>query len=152
MTNPISTPRAPQRADLPEKYRRTRLVANVREAIQTLPFYFGSKTVIEGLDAGDLFSLNSVLGGTIEVQTVSTLNRIRNVWDPNDEWAEYGFERFSQTFPDVRLVNRREVIVTSVMGIELKGWYLLAKEKAPSYRYTATRAACSEFDLLVVVP
>jgi hypothetical protein len=108
--------------------------------------------VIEGLDAGDLFSLNTVLGGTIEVQTVSALNRIRNVWDPDGEWADYGFERSSQTFPDVRLVNRRDVAATPVFGMELKGWYLLAKEKAPSYRYTATRDACSEYDLLVVVP
>ena len=34
----------------------------------------------------------------------------------------------------------------------MKGWYLLAKERAPSYRYTATREACSKYDLLVVVP
>jgi hypothetical protein len=108
--------------------------------------------MVEGLDAGDLFSLNAVLGGTIEVQTVNTLNRIRNVWDPDNEWGDYGFERFSQTFPDVRLVNRRDVTATPVLGIELKGWYLLAREKAPSYRYTAAPAACSEFDLLVVVP
>lgn len=125
---------------------------NVREAIAALPFYFESKTVIEGLDASDLFSLNSVLGGTIEVQTVSTLNRIRNVWDPDEDWTDYGFERFSQTFPDVRLVNRRDAEAAPVLGIELKGWYLLSKEKAPSYRYTAARAACSEYDLLVVVP
>lgn len=128
------------------------MIKYVKEAIRALPFYFESKTVIEGLDASDLFSLNAVLGGTIEVQTVNTLNRIRNVWDPDDEWADYGFERFSQTFPDVRLVKRRDVTASPVLGIELKGWYLLAKEKAPSYRYTATRDACSEYDLLVVVP
>ena len=142
----------PRRVTLPEDDKRTRLVANVREALQALPFYFESKTVIAGLEAGDLFSLNSVLGGTIEIQTVNTLNRIRNVWDPDDEWVEYGFERFSQTFPDVRLVNRRDPTADPIMGIELKGWYLLAKEKAPSYRYTATRDACSIYDLLVVVP
>lgn len=153
VTQPItSPPAAPQRASLPEGETRSRLVDNVREAIRALPFYFESKTMIEGLDAGDLFSLNSVLGGTIEVQTVHTLNRIRNVWDPDDEWSDYGFERFSQTFPDVRLVNRRDATATPVLGLELKGWYLLAKEKAPSYRYTATRDACSEYDLLVVVP
>jgi hypothetical protein len=124
----------------------------VHQALHALPFYFESKTVIEGLDAADLFSLNSVLGGAIEVQTVNTLNRIRNVWDPENEWAEYGFERFSQTFPDVRLVNRRDPTATPAMGVELKGWYLLAKEAAPSYRYTATKDACSDYDLLVVVP
>lgn len=153
MTQPTpQVPSAPTRAELPEGDQRKQLLANVREAIRALPFYFESKTVIEGLDASDLFSLNSVLGGTIEVQAVSTLNRIRNVWDPENQWAEYGFERFSQTFPDVRLVSRRDVTATPVLGIELKGWYLLAKEKAPSYRYTATPDACSEYDLLVVVP
>jgi hypothetical protein len=104
--------------------------------------------VIEGLDASDLFSLNSVIGGTIEVQTVSTLNRIRNVWDPDNDWADYGFERFSQTFPDVRLVNRRDVTATPVLGMELKGWYLLAKEKAlrpiatPRHRMPAQSTTC----------
>jgi hypothetical protein len=142
----------PHRTVLPEGEPRSRLAENIREAIRALPFYFESKTVIEGLDAGDLFSLNSVLGGTIEVQAVSTLNRIRNVWDPDDEWIGYGFERFSQTFPDVRLVNRRDVAAQPIIGIELKGWYLLSKERAPSYRYTATRNACSEYDLLAVVP
>lgn len=154
VTQQPSTPQAPvpQRAVLPSGDRRTHLVEHVTEAIRALPFYFDSKTVIEGLDAGDLFSLNSVLGGTIEVQAVNTLNRIRNVWDPDDQWSEYGFERSTQTFPDVRLVNRRDAAAAPVLGIELKGWYLLAKEKAPSYRYTATRDACSEYDLLVVVP
>lgn len=154
MTQQSSTPQPPLpvRAVLPRDDRRTHLVEHVTEAIHALPFYFDSKTVIEGLDAGDLFSLNSVLGGTIEVQTVNALNRIRNVWDPDNEWTEYGFERSTQTFPDVRLVSRRDIAAVPVLGIELKGWYLLAKEKAPSYRYTATRDACSVFDLLVVVP
>lgn len=150
--NDAAPPAQPKRAELNDDEPRGRLVKNVREAIHALPFYFESKTVVEGLDAGDLFSLNSVLGGTIEVQTVNTLNRIRNVWDPDDDWVDYGFERFSQTFPDVRLVNRRDITAQPILGIELKGWYLLAKEKAPSYRYTATRDACSIYDLLVVVP
>ena len=121
------------------------------EAIQALPFHFQSETVIEGVEALDLFSLNSVLGGTIEIQTVETLNRLRSVWDPDGEWADYGFRRFAQAFPDVRLVHHRNV-EDPAMGIELKGWYLLAKEAQPSFRYTATKSACSPFDLLVVVP
>ena len=132
--------------------REGRLYANVRDALAALPFHFDSKTNIEGLDAGDLFSLNSVLGGTIEVQVVSTLNRIRSVWDPDNEWEAYGFRRFSQTFPDVRLVDSSDVSAVPVLGIELKGWYLLAKEQAPSYRFTATKEACAPVDLLAVVP
>ena len=38
------------------------------------------------------------------------------------------------------------------MGIELKGWYLLAKEQQPTYRFTVTADACNPWDLLVVVP
>lgn len=39
-----------------------------------------------------------------------------------------------------------------MLGIELKGWYLLAKEGEPSFRYKVSPAACSVYDLLVVVP
>lgn len=39
-----------------------------------------------------------------------------------------------------------------LLGLELKGWYLLSKEREPSYRFTATPLAASEWDLLVVVP
>jgi hypothetical protein len=38
------------------------------------------------------------------------------------------------------------------MGIELKGWYVLAKEKEPSFRYKVTLTVCAPADLLVVVP
>lgn len=85
--------------------------------------------------------MNSVLGGTIEIQTVQNLNRLREVWDPNDQFPDYGFERFSQTFPDVRLVTRSESKPSPILGVELKGWYLLSREGEPSFRYTATREA-----------
>ncbi|HWG72786.1 MAG TPA: hypothetical protein VG184_01895 [Acidimicrobiales bacterium] len=124
----------------------------MKDALRALPAYFGSGTHIEGLEAGDLFNLNSVLGSSIEVQVVDTLNRIRKVWDPDDEWPEYRFERSSQTFPDVRLVARPGGGVSVVLGIELKGWYLLAKESEPSFRYKVAPSACSEFDVMAVVP
>jgi len=38
------------------------------------------------------------------------------------------------------------------MGIELKGWYLLAKEGEPSFRFQVTPRACAIQDLVVVVP
>jgi hypothetical protein len=38
------------------------------------------------------------------------------------------------------------------MGIELKGWYLLSKEGVGSFRFQVTPAACSEFDLIMIVP
>jgi len=77
---------------------------------------------------------------------------MRSVWDPDDHYADYYFERQAQTFPDVRLVRRSTSSAEVAMGIELKGWYLLAKENMPSLRYKVTPAACAELDLVVVVP
>lgn len=85
---------------------RTKLCDRVQDALLALPGYFDSTTNIEGLAATDLFSLNTVLGATIEVQVVQTLNRMRDVWDPNDEWALYRFDRQAQTFPDVLFRSR----------------------------------------------
>jgi hypothetical protein len=77
---------------------------------------------------------------------------MRGVWDPDEEWLGYRFERQSQTFPDVRLIRRGLAEPDIAMGIELKGWYILSKEGAPSLRFQTTAAACSEFDLIAVVP
>lgn len=133
--------------------RRTRLVERVRDAILALPGYFDSHTNIEGVAATDLFALNTVLGATIEVQVVHSLNRMRDVWDPMDEWPLYTFERQAQTFPDVLLRKRLRTSGYDVaLGVELKGWYVLAKEGVPSFRFTVTPHACTDWDLLVVVP
>ena len=129
-----------------------RLVANVTDALMALPTYWQTQTTIEGIEAGDLFGLNGALGGTIEINVVATLNRIRKVWDPNDEWPGYGFVRNSQSFPDVRLVGYEAGELVNAFGIELKGWYLLAKEGEPSFRYKVCPEACEEHDLLVIVP
>ena len=132
---------------------RAALVKQVRDALLALPIHFRSVTNMEGLNATDLFALNTVLGATIEVQVVEALNRMRDVWDPDDQWPLYEFERQAQTFPDVLLRRRSEDSAHDIaLGIELKGWYLLAKEAEPSFRYRVTPAACSGQDLLVVVP
>jgi len=130
----------------------------VREALRALPGYFSSATNIEGLAATDLFAVNTVLGATIEVQVVETLNRIRDVWDPDDEWPLYSFERQAQNFPDVLLKRqpKREGGASEAtdvaLGIELKGWYILSKEGEPSFRYKVTPDACADWDILAVVP
>ena len=101
--------------------------------------------------ATDIFTLNTALAATIEDSMVKTLNDLRSVWDPGDEYETYAFVRQPQTFPDVvlrQIDNGRDVL----LGIELKGWYLLAKEEVPTYRFTVTEAACNTHDLLVVVP
>ena len=117
-----------------------------------LPSYFESDTTITGIQATDLFALNSVLSASIEVQVVRTLNNMRSVWDPTGSWQTYSFERQSQTFPDVRLVSRDGDSLNIAMGIELKGWYLLSKEGEPSLRFATTPAACADHDLIAVVP
>ncbi|MDE0478064.1 MAG: hypothetical protein OXI17_16175 [Gammaproteobacteria bacterium] len=130
-----------------------KLVGNVKNALRALPAYFRTSTRIEGLDGGELFNLSAVLGSAIEVQVVETLNRIRDVWDPDDRWPRCRFVRSSQTFPDVRLLSQGENgRVDNVLGIELKGWYLLSKETEPSFRFTVTPDACAPQDLLVVIP
>ncbi|WP_156427661.1 hypothetical protein [Thiohalocapsa sp. ML1] len=150
MPNP---PAAPTRTSIPTgNSALAKLLDNVKDALRAIPVYYESGTHIEGLEAVDLFNLNSVLGSSIEIQVVDTLNRVRKVWDPDDEWPEHNFERSSQTFPDVRLISRTGGEINTVLGVELKGWYLLAKEGVPSFRYKVTPAACSEYDLLVVVP
>lgn len=146
-------PSRPEPHDFADDEASGKLVRNVRAALYALPAYFQSGTRLEGLDGGELFSLSGVLGGAIEHQVVETLNRIREVWDPDDEWPRHQFVRFAQTFPDVRLQAYNDDGEPSVaLGIELKGWYLLSKEREPSFRYSVTPSACSARDLLVVVP
>jgi hypothetical protein len=129
---------------------------NVREALFALPTYFRSDTSIEGILATDIFTLNAAFGATIEDQVVSTLNRMREVWDPGEKFMYHRFVRQPQTFPDVLL--RRDTSGTdergseTLLGIELKSWYLLAKEGEPSFRFQVTPAACAKQDLIVVIP
>ena len=149
---PIDTPR-PQRAVFEEDDELANLTRNVSEALGALPVYFRTATRIEGLAVGELFSLSAVLGSSIESQVVETLNGIREVWDPDNRWPRHRFVRFAQAFPDVRLMSTGDEGNDAVaLGLELKGWYLLSKEREPSYRYRVTPEACSPYDLLVVVP
>ena len=148
-----ASPAAPKPPVLDPGDPRTKLRERVQDALLALPGYFNSTTNIEGLAAADLFSLNTVLGATIEVQVVQTLNRMRDVWDPDDEWTLHRFDRQAQTFPDVLLRRRNDSGgYDTALGVELKGWYMLAKEGEPSFRYQVTPPACSKWDLLVVVP
>ena len=79
------------------------------------------------------------------------MNDLRTVWDPFKLYQAYSFERQAQVFPDV-LLRKRKNGQDILLGIELKGWYLLAKEGVPSFRYKVSRDACHPWDLLVVVP
>lgn len=131
------------------------LYRRVRDALAAVPAQFATEIFISGVLATDLHTLNSALGAAIEEQVVATLNAMRATWDPDDKYALYSFVRQPQTFPDV-LLRRAPSDPPSpddiLMGIELKGWYLLAKEEKPTFRFTVTPVACNPQDLLVVVP
>lgn len=143
-------PNPPSRSE-PRDWRHYGLWQRVCEAARAIPDYFKTATNIEGMLATDIFTLNAALGATIEEQVVNTLNDLRTVWDPGKEIQTYSFLRQPQTFPDVVLRKKtdgQEVL----LGVELKGWYLLAKEGMPNFRFTVTPAACNPWDLVVVVP
>jgi hypothetical protein len=134
----------------PPAWPHLQLFERVKETLTALPVYFRTETTISGIIATDLHTLNTVLGATIEEQVVRTLNLLRKTWDPKDEYSLYTFVRQPQTFPDVRL--KRTSGDETIMGFDLKGWYLLAKEAEPSLRFTATSDVCALQDLIVVVP
>ena len=127
------------------------LYTRVRNAIYATPAHFASSTTIDGLAATDLHTLNQVLGATIEEQMVATLNLLRPHWDPDNAYQTFAFRRQAQVFPDVLFKSDRNG-EDIVLGIELKGWYLLAKEEEPNFRFQTTSSACAPADLLVVVP
>ncbi len=76
---------------------------------------------------------------------------MRPIWDPDGTYSLYVFVRQGQVFPDV-LLRKRDNGHDTILGIELKGWYLLAKEAEPSFRFCVTEMACAVQDLVVVVP
>lgn len=146
-------PPQPLPTEPPSCWEHRALWEAVKSALFTLPSRFESELIVSGVLATDLFAFNSSLGATIEEQVVASLNRLRAVWDPDEKYAHYSFERQPQTFPDVVLRHSDPFYDPRIlMGIELKGWYVLAKEREPSFRYKVTPAVCAPADLLVVVP
>jgi hypothetical protein len=156
MTEPDSarTTQLPTEPVLNPEDPRTPLQARLRTALLALPSYFEFNNYISGVNATDLFSLNTLLGASIESQVVKALNTERALWDPNNHWIGCAFERQSQAFPDVRLIRKSDIGAPPdiVLGIELKGWFMLAKEGEPSFRMTQAPAACADHDLLAVIP
>lgn len=147
------TPNRPGPTEPDPVWEHIELWRAVKRALFTLPTRFESELVISGVLSTDLFAFNSSLAATIEEQVIVSLNRLRSVWDADQEYSLYSFERQPQTFPDVVLrASAQDVEPQVLMGIELKGWYVLAKEREPSFRYKVTPAVCAPADLLVVVP
>lgn len=151
----ITSPPEPTRQGLDPEWGKQHgdLYRNVKKTLLALPVNFNAEIEIAGINATDLFGLNSVLGSAIERNVVETLNELRTVWDPSGAYTTYSFVRYPQSFPDVRLVDRNQENPNPIlMGIELKGWFAFSKEQEPSFRYEVTPLACARQDLLVVVP
>lgn len=138
----------------PHALARVQLWHDVRDALAALPGYFRSTLSVTGVMATDLHAFNASLSTAIEQEVVDLLNRLReNTWDRTGAWTLYRFERQPQRFPDVILkTDAPGVSPLILMGIELKGWYVLAKEGEPSYRFRVTPNVCTEFDLIAVYP
>lgn len=146
-------PPPPTERELDPNDPKTTLQARLRTVLLGLPAYFEFNNHVAGVEATDLHALNTLLGASIEGQVVKALNQQRALWDPEDEWLGYTFERQSQRFPDVLLTRKGGDDGPDIaLGIELKGWFILAKEGEPSFRFQTTPAACADHDLLVVVP
>ena len=143
-------PLPPEPAE-PTDWEHYTLWRGVRDALYACPAHFSTPTFIDGLLATDVFTLNTPLAATIEESVVKTLNNLRTVWDPDGKYETFSFVRQPQTFPDV-VLRKWDNGADILMGVELKGWYLLAKEKKPTFRFTVTEAACNHWDLLAVVP
>jgi hypothetical protein len=127
----------------------------VIDALHALPSRFRTSLRIAGISATDLFTLNTPLGAAIEASVVENLNLLRDLWDPDGKYEIYSFVRQAQVFPDVLLTTTAPGVSEAqrvLMGIELKGWFLLAKEREPSFRYKASALVCAPQDLLVVFP
>ncbi len=150
---PPGAPNPPEPEALPPGWPHQKLHEAVRDTIYALPSFFDSDLHISGVLATDLHTFNTSLGATIESQVVDALNSLRSSWDPDEEYTGYTFVRQPQTFPDVTLrAVAPETRPPVLMGIELKGWFVLAKEHEPSFRFKVTPAVCAPQDLLVVYP
>lgn len=137
------------------EWKHRALYERVLDALHALPARFRTSLRIAGISATDLFTLNTPLGAAIESSVVESLNDLRELWDPDGKYEIYSFVRQAQVFPDVRLQTTAPGVPPAdriIMGIELKGWFILAKEGEPSFRYKASPFACAPQDLLVVFP
>lgn len=141
-------PVRPEQTGGPAGWEHRELYDNVKKTLFALPEEFISSLQIHDFRATDLFTLNSALGASIEDSVVTGLNRLREVWDPDGKYAVYKFERQAQAFPDVRLITDVPGLATPLMGIELKGWFAVAKEGEPTFRYTVNEDVCAPQDLL----
>ena len=144
-------------SDLPIKVEPTsqwphfKIWERIDDLIYSVPAYFKTELLVKGINVTEIFSVGGAFASVVEDQFVSILNNLRNIWDPDSEYADYAFVRQSQTFPDVLLKSLRDENEI-ILGIELKSWYVLSKEGEPSFRYQVTPEACAIADFIVIIP
>lgn len=147
----MSSVQHPQKNPPTDSWEHYDLWMRIKKLIYALPNYFETEIVVKGINAPDLYSIGGVFSTAIESSLVEVLNKTRNIWDADNSYSTFAFQRQSQTFPDVLfvdLLNKDNII----FGIELKAWYALSKESEPSFRFKIDPEACASADLLVVFP
>lgn len=122
----------------------------MKKTLTLLPSHFEASISISGIPATDIWALGGLIGAAIEDNVVRILNDLRAEWDQNNKYEFFSFIRKAEIFPDVRLIRRDTGKI--LLGIELKGWYLLSKEKEPSFRFKTTQSVCAPPDLFVMYP
>jgi len=133
------------------KWCHFKIWERVNALFYSLPNHFETDLIVKGINVTEIFSVGGAFATVVDSQVVTILNRLRNLWDPDNEYSNYAFVRQSQTFPDTLFRNLQDE-KDILFGIELKSWYVLSKEGEPSFRYQVTPEACAEPDLLVVIP
>lgn len=89
----------PEHYELPDGDERTELRNGIVRALYALPMHFTSPINVEGIEVNDLFSINTLLGGTIEAQTVMLLNSLRSIWDPQGKMGGQRIPTLSRILP-----------------------------------------------------
>jgi hypothetical protein len=153
MYKPSEPVEPPKPVEPPSNWKYLGLWMKIKSILENLPNYFKSTlNITTAMNVTEIYVFGQALSYTIEEEVVHTLNDTKSVWDPSGEYCGYRFLRQPQSFPDVLLLNPKIGKNSIIMGIELKSWYLLAKEGEPSFRFKVTPNACAPQDLLVIVP
>jgi hypothetical protein len=139
-----------QRTD--DEWTGFKLWERVKETLYALPASFRMEGNLPEIPASDLHAANTLLGAAIEDHIPVALNQLRRLWDPNSEYPDCLFKRQPQTFPDVPFRRETARGAETIFGIEIKSWYILAKELEPSFRFNVNRNFCHPADLAVVYP
>src|SRR5258708_34262861 len=114
---------APTRVE-PSRWVHLQLWKRVGEGLRALPDYFKTTTSIEGILGPDIFTLNTVLGATVEEQVVRSLNALRPRWDPDKKSHPYSFVRQPQPIP-IAVLRPRSKGQTFLSGMALQAYSAL---------------------------